>query len=292
MSRRKPVDSAEKSLRKDRVLEGHVLLQCLQIHFFLIERIFQDTLDLGPVDKTALDLRVIKWLDSEHIAGGKEFFCPCVPDDKGEHTSQPVQNLCSVLAVAVKEHLCVRIGPELVSLNLQDFPQFPVIINLSVKRDDQSSVLCLHGLISALQIDDGETPKAHGYLFIHKCSGAVRPSMDDTVHHIRQDRFAIDIVSGKSADSTHNRTTSCLAVSPFSRLCGYNNRFKPDCNVHPLLWGIDSCDIFVNWPDRPFPCPLGIFRKPEKLLENPEELLEARKNSWKPGRTLGNPEEL
>ena len=183
--------------------------------------ILQNALDLRPVDKVSVDFRVVKRFDPEHIPRSKQLLLLRIPDDKGKHSAQPVQHPGSVFAVSLKEHLRVRIGSESVSLDLQDLPEFPIIVYLSVKRDHQFPVLCLHGLVSALQINDRETPESHGDPLIQVFARSVRSPMDDPVHHIGQDRITIDIVSGKSAYSTHNRITSCLAVSPsIRRLCG------------------------------------------------------------------------
>ena len=196
-------DAAEKGLRQHGVLEGHVLLQGLEVDLPVIARVFKDALDLRSVDKAVPDLRVVEGLDPEHVTGGEELFFLRVPDDKGKHAAEPVQDPRAVLAVAVQQDLRVRIGPEGMALDPEHLPELAVVVDLPVEGDDQPAVLRLHGLIAALEIDDGQTAEAHGDLIVHIFSRAVGAAVDDPVHHIGKDPVAVLIVSCKSAYSAH-----------------------------------------------------------------------------------------
>ena len=121
------------------------------------------------------------------------------------------------------------------SLDLQILTQLPIVVDLSVKRNDPAPVRRRHGLIAALEVDDRQTPESHCDSAVNILAASVRSAVDDPVHHIGQDltpalrvlRLACDLhfhcirstillcrffifpgcpsrnVTGKSANSTH-----------------------------------------------------------------------------------------
>ena len=107
VTRLQPVYALEEGFRQHGILEGHVLLQCLEIDLALISRIFQDALNLRAVYKAAADCRIVKGLDAEHVARAEELFFARIPDHEGKHSAQPVQDPGPVLRIAVKKHFRV-----------------------------------------------------------------------------------------------------------------------------------------------------------------------------------------
>ena len=242
MSRRKPEDPLEKSLREHRVLEGHVLLQRLQIHFALVSGIFQNALDLGAINKTSPCLRIIKRLDAKHIAGTEKLLFPGIPDHKGKHSAQPVKDLHTVLTVPVQQDLRIRPGPEAVSSALELLPQFTIVINFPVKSDDQPAVFSTHRLIPALKINDRQASEAHRDLIVHILPCTVRSPVNDPVHHIGQHLPPVNILTGKSANSTHRNhllkiDNSSISVHFFSGFLHYHihQGFQGGCGINPLF---------------------------------------------------------
>ena len=242
------VDTSEKSLRQHRILEGHILLQRLQVDLTVISGVLQDALDLGAVDEVSFDFCIIKRLDPEHIPRAEKFFFAGVPDHEGEHAPKPVQDPGAVLCIAVQQHLRVGICQEGVSLDLQILAKLTVIVDLTVKGDDPASVRCRHGLIAALKVDDRQTPESHRDPAVDILPRSVWSAVDDPVHHIGQNlpaplcilrvtdnpyfciflrpapqrsicvciffRVPSGNISGKSAYSTHKNVLSCSCATP------------------------------------------------------------------------------
>ena len=101
------------------------------------------------------------------------------------------------------------------SLLLEFFCKFLVVINLAVKYNHHFACLVVHRLIAAVQIDDAQSPKAQCHVFIDITSAAVRTSVINTFHHIFDYRLLFVVFSCYSTNSTHNlHLLSCTLIFP------------------------------------------------------------------------------
>ena len=179
---------------------------------------------MGVVEK-ALDLRaeqqgsphqsVVEGLDAEEVPGAEELFILLVPDDKGEHAPQLVEQVWAVLLIAVEQHLRVRLGGELVALLEQLLPQGAVVVDLPVEHEDLGAVLVQNGLAPALQVDDGESPEAQADLPVGIVVRVVRsPVADGVGHGLENALVPLGVAAAdKSYESTHNVLPSFLYLS-------------------------------------------------------------------------------
>jgi hypothetical protein len=58
------------------------------------------------------------------------------------------------------QDLCIGPGPEAVTVAFELCAQFEEVIDLSVEYDPDALFGVGHGLVTALEIDDGEAPEA------------------------------------------------------------------------------------------------------------------------------------
>ena len=93
-------------------MEGQVAFQSLLVQFLLKVGVMEKALDLRAEHQGAVHPGVVQGLDSEKVPGAKQLPLFLVPDDKGEHAPQLVQQLGAVLLIAVKQHLRVGGGFE------------------------------------------------------------------------------------------------------------------------------------------------------------------------------------
>ena len=145
----------------------------------------QETLDLGAEHQGARlgVLVVVHRLDAKVVPGQQQRLCPGIPQSKGEHAPQPVQHFLAPLLIAVEQHLGVAAGGKGVPGGQKLLPQFLEVVHLAVKDHHQGAVLVEHGLLAALQVNDGQTAVAQGDLPIHKAAFAVGTAVNDAVHH-------------------------------------------------------------------------------------------------------------
>ena len=138
-------------------------------------------------------LVVVEGLDAEDVPGAEELALGLVPDRKGEHAPQLLEDLLAVLLIAVEDGLAVGLGAEGVALLQQVLPELLIVVDLPVEHQHHGAVLIEDGLPPALQVDDGQPPESQGDVVVHIVVGVVRAPVDDSVGHLLDDPLAVDI---------------------------------------------------------------------------------------------------
>src|SRR5699024_8626346 len=130
-------------------------------------RVSEKTFDLRPEQELVSLLVIVERLDAENVPGAEELLFFLVPDDKGKHAPQLLQNLLPVLLVPVENGLRIRAGFKDGSLFRQVLPQRLEVVDLPVEHQLRGAVLVEKGLPAARQVDDGKPPEAQGNACIH-----------------------------------------------------------------------------------------------------------------------------
>ena len=197
-------NALKEGLGRHGVLEGKVVVQGVHVELFLKARELENALDFRAIDKVAAHHGVVEGLDAEKVTGHKQAVVLFVPDGKAEHAPQPVQKTFLPLFKAVNQHFGVGLGAENVAFFHQLFSQFLIVVDFSVKGENQAAVFILDGLVAGgADVDNTQPPEAHGDAFSLKHAAAVGAAMGDDVRHILDDRAAIHNFTGKSANSAH-----------------------------------------------------------------------------------------
>src|SRR5215470_16832282 len=114
----------------------------------------EQSLQLRGEKKPVGELRVVEGLDAEAVAGEHELAHPLIVEGEGEHPVQRGQRAQTVQCVGVEDDLAVRARPEAPAPSLEEWPQLHEVVDLAV-GDERESVVD-HGLVSALEVDDGQ----------------------------------------------------------------------------------------------------------------------------------------
>ena len=118
MRRHQLENAFEEGFLQNAVLEGQIIFQCNGIDLFSDIGVRQNCLDFGCVNQIAVGNGVIKGLDAEKVPGAKQLPFLFIPNDKGEHPPQFVQELFAVFLVAVQDDLGITVGLENMTLGL------------------------------------------------------------------------------------------------------------------------------------------------------------------------------
>ena len=162
---------------------GQVLGDLLLVQLLFKTRMGEKTFDLRPEQELVSLLVIVEGLDAENVPGAEELLLFLVPDDKGKHAPQLLQNLLPVLLVPVENGLRIRAGFKHMALFQQVVPQGLKVVNLPVEHQHLGAVLVEKGLPAALQVDDGKPPEAQGNACIHIIVRVVRSPVDNPVRH-------------------------------------------------------------------------------------------------------------
>src|SRR5215471_19786037 len=111
-------------------------------------------LQLRGEKKPVGELRVVEGLDAEAVAGEHELAHPLIVEGEGKHPVQRGERAQAVQCVGVEDDLAVRARPEAPAPSLEKRPQLHEVVDLAV-GDERESVVD-HGLVSALEVDDGQ----------------------------------------------------------------------------------------------------------------------------------------
>ena len=91
--RRQLVNALEESFVAGGVLEGEVVFQRRGVEDFLEVGVAQEALDLRAEQQCLAHLRIVQGLDAEEIPCAEQRLFLLIPDDKGEHAPQLIQQL-------------------------------------------------------------------------------------------------------------------------------------------------------------------------------------------------------
>ena len=101
MCRRQLVNAFEECFCARRILECQVIFKCSGIQHLFKVRMRQETLDFRAEQEGFSHLCIVQRLDAEEISCSEQGFFLFVPDDKGEHPTQFLQQCCAVFLIAV-----------------------------------------------------------------------------------------------------------------------------------------------------------------------------------------------
>ena len=149
------------------ILVGQVLGDLFLVQLFHKAGMGEEAFDLRAEEELIPVFVVVKGLDAEDVPGAEEQLLLLVPDDKGEHPPQLLEDVLAVFLVPVEDGFRIGAGLEDVAFFQQILPQALEVVDLPVEDKHLGAVLVENGLAPAFQIDDGKPPEAQGNLVIH-----------------------------------------------------------------------------------------------------------------------------
>ena len=170
---------------------------------------FEEALDFRAEQERAfVCLIIIEGFDAEGVAGTVEGAGLGIADHEREHSAQLFRELFAPLFVAVNENFGVTAGLEGVSRSEELFAQFHEVVDFAVERDDDGTVLVVHGLGAVGKVDDGKTAETEGdgirvRFAAHMKAAGVGTAMDNAFRHAADDVLAAVNDSGKSDKTAH-----------------------------------------------------------------------------------------
>jgi hypothetical protein len=144
----------------------------------------------------------------EAIPGEDQGVMCRIDDRRGEHAVEPPEHLLSPFGIPAKEDFGVRSGREPMSAPLEGSTQRSIVVDLAVHDEVSTSVLEVHRLRSARDVDDGEA--GHPQVDRSGVMGPeiIRTAMDDRGEHPTQCRCRVRAALIKEAsDATHRQAT-------------------------------------------------------------------------------------
>ena len=167
----------------------------------------EDRLELRSEDEPLRRVRVVEGLLSQPVARGEEAAARRVPDGEREHPVQARDAIRSPDRVRLEEDLAVGARREDVPGGLQLGADLQEVVDLPVEEERVGAPLALHGLVTAGEIDDGETPVGEPRLAEHGDPLVVRTPMAQERRHaleggaFRRSGLQLD----NSGDAAHQR---------------------------------------------------------------------------------------
>ena len=132
--RRQLVNALEEGFVAGRVLEGEVVFQRCGVEDFLEVGVAQEALDLRAEQQRLAHLRIVQGLDAEEIPCAEQRLFLLIPDDKGEHAPQLIQQLGTVFPIAVDQNFGVGLCGEMVALFHEACTDFLIVVDLAVEH--------------------------------------------------------------------------------------------------------------------------------------------------------------
>src|SRR6266700_778120 len=160
MARFQFADRAISHQRRGHTHEREIMVQSLRLDVAADTWMQEQGGKLIAKDKFTLELCVKKWFLPDAIAGDKQLSRPSVPDCERKHAPQMLRAIATVTIVGVNDRFGIAIGVESVAQLFQLFAQLAIVVNLTVENNPGSPVLIMDWLLSALQIDNRESPHA------------------------------------------------------------------------------------------------------------------------------------
>ena len=220
MGRQQLLHALEEGILAGGILEAQVQFQLIPVQFFFEFGVGQKTFDLTAEQQGITILIIIEGLDAEVIPGAEQGVGLFIPQRKGKHTPKPLQQALAPLFVAVQQHLRVAAGGKHMAFFFQLGFQLLKIVDLAVEDHHHAAVFVVHGLCTALQVDDGQAAMTQGHTVIQVAALPVRAAVRNAVHHFLQHGLLVIVrlFAGKTNDSTHNFFPSPAAAAA-GRLC-------------------------------------------------------------------------
>ena len=115
----------------------------------------KETFDFRSKQKTFAHLCIIKRFDAEKVSCAKQLFLLFVPNDKGKHAAQLVEQVSTVFLIAVNEHFGIGLCCKMISGFHQFFADVLIVINFSVEYQNQVAIFAVQRLVSGFRyVDD------------------------------------------------------------------------------------------------------------------------------------------
>ena len=113
-----------------------------------------------------------------------------------------LQHLFAPLLVPVQQNFGVGPGGEGVPGAHQFGGQLLEVVDLAVKDDGEVLVLIEHGLLAALQVNDGKAALAKGCRAFNKLAPTIGAAVGDGIHHALQNFLHVGACADKANNST------------------------------------------------------------------------------------------
>ncbi len=167
-------------------------------------RMGQKTLNLTAIQKTIFHLPIIIRLNAKMVSCPKQFLGLFVPNSKGKHPSQAIQNPRPIFLISMNNDFRIAMGSKCMPFLQQLFPQFPKIINFSVENQHQRLILVKNRLCAAFQVNNTQTSKAQCRLLVHIDFMRIRATVENFIQHLPHHPVFIATFTCKSHKSTHS----------------------------------------------------------------------------------------
>src|SRR3954454_22777649 len=127
---------------------------------------------------------IVKRLDADAIASGKQGSSTIIPDGKCKHANEALNAVLAPLFVRVQNDLGISSGPEPMPCSFEGPAQGFEIVDFAVEYDPTRAIFVLERLVSRRrQIDDRQTPKQQRHVtsLVDKRPGIVWTPVDKRI---------------------------------------------------------------------------------------------------------------
>ena len=187
-----------------RILERQIVFKGGGIQHLFKVRMRQETLDFRAEQECFSHLCIIQRFDAEEISCSEQGFLFLVPDDKGEHTTQLLQQCCAVFLIAVNQNFGVGLCCKLVSFFDQRLTNGLVVINFAIEEQGKIAICTVKRLCAGIgYVNDAQATVTKGDVLVNVSAFCIRPSMFDSVQHFLKNRIGIVDMVCKTGKSTH-----------------------------------------------------------------------------------------
>ena len=154
-------DAAQYAAMVGHIAEGEIVIDCGKIDFTPQGRMGRERFELRPEQDAAIrNGRVKEWLYSKPIPGEKQLFGAGIIYGEDKHAVEMLYTCRPPMAPAMQDNFAVALGGEAITSSFQFSAQFPEVVYFPIEGERQCAVIRMHGLRTALQIDDRQPPMA------------------------------------------------------------------------------------------------------------------------------------
>ena len=210
MRRGQLVHALEERLLERGILEGEIRPERVLVDPGGELRMIEEGFDLGAEDHVAPGGEgVVERLDAEGIARAVEGAGLRVPDREGEHAAELFRDALAPFLVAVEDGLGVAAGLEDIALRDELVAQLHEVVDLAVEDDGDRSVVAVHRLGTACEVDDREAAESErdGVAVVFsrdEIAVGVGSAVDDAVRHFVKNGLPLIDDAGESCKSAHS----------------------------------------------------------------------------------------
>jgi hypothetical protein len=106
-----------------------------------------------------------------------------VPNGEGEHASQVLDAIITVLLVGMNNDLCVTIRGKAVTALLEFFPKLTIVIDFPIEDDEDALIFVKDGLMATREVNNRETAHAQCSSIAYPHSLIVWPTVANNLAH-------------------------------------------------------------------------------------------------------------